>query len=126
MSCNCNRDNRVVIKKEITAGDTFSITYKHKQDGEIADMPEAYDLVIGLFDQNGARIAAYKYQDGDISNPETGVYKWTISHEASVALPDLVVIKMTIYSADLSFVQHCNQVVYVTVLRTEMNDELTT
>lgn len=127
MSCNCGR----IIKKEITAGDTFAITYKHKQNNVIADMPEAYDLVIGLRRENGMAIASYSYQDGEIKHEEgTGIYRWQISHEVSKSLNsdptkkqiEVVIVEMTVYSADYSFVQHCNESIQLFVAPSYMND----
>ena len=110
-----------MTKKEITAGDTFAVVYKHKPDGTIVDMPEAYDLAIGLRRENGEFIASFSYQAGDIVKTDTGVYRWEISHDLSKSLEGVVIIEMTVYSADYSFVQHCNEYIQLVVTPSFMN-----
>lgn len=109
---------------ERVAGDTFPIIYKHRQDGQIADLPEAYDYMIGLHKENGETITTFSYQNGDIIRTDVGTYVWRISHELSKKLKDIVVIEMVVYSADLSYVHHCNEPVHLKVIPSFMNEKI--
>ena len=111
-----------MIKREITAGDTFAVVYKHKPDGELVDMPDAYDIAIGLRRESGESIASFSYQDGDIEKTDTGTYRWQIGHELSKSLEGVVIIEMTVYSVDYSFVQHCNEYIQLVVTPSLMNE----
>ena len=53
-----------MIQREVIAGDTFPIIYRHRQNGQIADLPEGYDYMIGLHKENGENITTF-YNHGD-------------------------------------------------------------
>lgn len=110
--------------EEITAGDTFQITYKHRQDGELTDLPEGYDLLFGLRQEGSAEVIIYSYRNGDIENPDNGVYIKRIDHELSKALSGTIVIEMVIYSRDGSVVLHCGKPRRVEVNPSFMNEHL--
>ena len=75
------KNQSTMIEKEVVQGDTFPVVYKHMENGVLADLPEGYDVMIGLRKENSTAVTTFSYQNGDISNPETGVYRWKISHE---------------------------------------------
>ena len=113
-----------MIQREVMAGDTFPIVYKHKPNGELADLPEGYDYMIGLHQDGSNAVTTYSYQNGDITNPETGIYRWEISHELSKSLKGNIIVEMVIYSRDASFVKHCSEPIKLVVIPSFMNDEL--
>lgn len=114
-----------MIKREVMAGDTFSLVYKHKPEGVLTDMPDAYNLMIGLHTEGGSKVETFSYQDGDFEpQTETGVYRWTIKHELSKNLKGTVIAEMVLYSRDLSFVQHCGEPIKLTVIPSLMNEEI--
>ncbi len=114
-----------MIKKEVIAGDTFPIVYKYKQpDGTITDMPEGYDLMIGLRNEESKTVTTFSYQNGDIKNPEKGIYRWEISHKMSMNLKGDIVVEMVVYSRDGSVVKHCTDPVLLTVVPSFMNEHL--
>ncbi len=113
-----------MIQREVIAGDTFSIVYKHKPEGVLTNMPEAYNLMIGLHTEGGSKVKTYSYQDDEIENPDTGIYRWTIEHELSKSLKGPVIVEMVLYSRDLSFVQHCGEPIKLTVIPSLMNEEI--
>lgn len=110
--------------EEITAGDTFPISYKHKQDGVLTDLPEGYDLLFGLRQEGNSKVIIYSYRNGEIENPDKGVYVKRIDHELSKSLSGTIVIEMVIYSRDGSVVLHCGKPVKVEVHQSFMNDYL--
>ena len=113
-----------MIKKRVIAGDTFPIVYKHKPDGELSDLPEGYDYMIGLHRPGSQSVTTFSFRNGDISHPETGVYRWEISHKMSMGLNGNIIVEMVIYSRDGSFVKHCSEPIELEVLPSFMNDEL--
>lgn len=112
-----------MIKREVIAGDTFSIVYKHMPEGVLTDLPEGYDYVLGLRQEGGTRPMTFRLSENQIEHVEnSGIYTWKISHNLSKSLKDTVVVEMLIYSEDKSFVQHCNEPVYITVIPSFMNE----
>lgn len=114
-----------MIQREVIAGDTFPIafTYQDANKNPI-DLPEGYDYVIGLHQEGGKTVKVFSYQNGDIKNPETGVYKWEADHEFSMQLKGVIIVEMVIYSRDGSFVRHCKEPIRLTVLESFMNEYL--
>lgn len=106
------------------AGDTFPIVYKHKPNGELQDLPEGYDYVIGLHQEGSKKVEVFSYQNGDIKNTEKGVYLWEAEHEFSMQLKGVIIAEMVIYSRDGSFVRHCKEPIRLTVLESFMNEYL--
>lgn len=113
-----------MIRKQIIAGDTFPIIYMHKPNGVLEDLPAGYDYIIGLRLEGSERPMVFSYQDGDIANPETGVYRWECPHELSKTLKGNIIVEMVIYSRDASFVKHSNEPVVLEVTPSFMNEEL--
>ena len=113
-----------MIKKQVIAGDTFPIVYKHKPDGELSDLPEGYDYMIGLHQEGSTSVTVFSYQNGDIDNPDTGIYRWEISHDMSKNLKGNIIVEMVIYSRDASFVKHCSEPIILEVIPSFMNDQL--
>ena len=110
--------------EEMTAGDTLPIVYKHKINDEYVNLPEGYDLIFGLRQENGSSVVTYSYQNNEIENTEAGVYMKRLDHEFSKSLSGTIVIEMVIYSRDGSFVQHCGSPRKVKVLPSFMNEYL--
>ena len=113
-----------MIQREVIAGDTFPIIYRHRQNGQIADLPVGYDYMIGLHKENGENITTFSYQNGDIERTELGTYVWKISHDLSKQLKGTVVVEMVVYSADLSYVHHCNEPIQLKVIPSFMNEKI--
>ena len=113
-----------MIKRQVIAGDTFPIVYKHKPNGELQDLPEGYDYMIGLRPENGQKVTVFSYQNGDITNPETGIYRWEIRHDLSKSLKGNIIVEMVIYSRDASFVKHCTEPILLEVIQSFMNEQL--
>ena len=113
-----------MMHREVIAGDTFPIIYKHKENGVLADLPEGYDYMIGLRQEGSRLVTTFSYQNGDIENTETGVYRWQISHAMSVTLKGSIVVEMVIYSRDASFVKHCGEPIKLDVIESFMNEHL--
>ena len=113
-----------MIPEEITAGDTFVIRYKHKQNEELADLPEGYELLYGLRQEGSHKVIVYSYRNGEIENPDKGVYIKRIDHELSKSLSGTIVIEMVIYSRDGSVVLHCGRPRRVVVNQSFMNEYL--
>lgn len=113
-----------MIKKKVVAGDTFPITYTHKSNGVVADLPEGYDYMIGLRNEGSDAVTVFSYQNGDIKNPETGIYRWEISHKLSKTLEGNIIVEMVIYSRDASVVHHCSEPVVLEVIQSFMNEHL--
>lgn len=111
-----------MINRKVIAGDTFSIVYYHKQGDTIADLPEGYDYVIGLRQEDGKTVTSFKYSKGEIQKTATGTYRWKISYELSKTLKDVVIAEMLIYSIDRAFVQHCEEPIRIEVIPSFMND----
>lgn len=118
------KNQSTMIEKEVVQGDTFPVVYKHMENGVLADLPEGYDVMIGLRKENSTAVTTFSYQNGDISNPETGVYRWKISHELSMSLEGNIEVEMVLYSRDGSFVKHCTDPVKLTVIPSFMNEKL--
>ena len=110
--------------EEMTAGDTLPIVYKHKINDEYVNLPEGYDLIFGLRQENGSSVVTYSYQNNEIENTEAGFYMKRLDHEFSKSLSGTIVIEMVIYSRDGSFVQHCGSPRKVKVLPSFMNEYL--
>ena len=110
--------------EEMTAGDTLPIVYKHRINDEFVNLPEGYDLMFGLRQEDSKSVVTYSYQSGEIENPEKGVYKKRLDHKFSQSLSGTIVIEMVIYSRDGSFVQHCGSPRKVKVLPSFMNEHL--
>ena len=115
-----------MIKKQITAGETFPIVYRHRPDGVPANLPEGYDYMIGLRQEGSQSVRTFSYRNGEIENPEAGVYRWTISHEMSMNLRGNIVVSVVVYSRDASFVKYCDDPVVLEVTPCYMNDQLDT
>ena len=98
-----------MIKQKVVAGDTFPITYTHKSNGVVANLPEGYDYMIGLRKEGEDAVTVFSYQNGDIKNPETGIYR---------------IVEMVIYSRDASVVHHCSEPVVLEVIQSFMNEHL--
>ncbi len=113
-----------MMPEEITAGDTFMIRYKHKQEGVPTDLPEGYDLLFGLRQEGAHKVIVYSYRNGEIENPDKGVYKKIVDHELSKTLSGTIVIEMVIYSRDGSVVLHCGKPQKVKVNQSFMNEYL--
>ena len=113
-----------MILEEITAGDTFPIKYVHKQDQELADLPEGYELLFGLRQEGGNKVIVYSYRNGDIENTDKGIYIKRIDHKLSKSLSGTIVIEMVIYSRDGSVVLHCGKPRRVVVNQSFMNEYL--
>lgn len=114
-----------MIEKEVVQGDTFPVVYKHMENGVLADLPEGYDLIIGLRRDNSKVVTTFSYQNGDFeSQTETGVYRWKISHKLSMSLEGSVVVEMVLYSRDGSFVKHCTDPIKLKVIESFMNEHL--
>lgn len=113
-----------MIKKEVIAGDTFPIVYKHKVNGTIVDLPEGYDYMIGLRQEGSQNVTTFSYLKGDITPDGIGTYRWEISHELSKSLKGDIVVEMVIYNSDGSFVKHCSEPIMLTVIPSFMNEHL--
>ena len=113
-----------MIRREVIAGDTFPIIYKHKENGVLANLPEGYDLMIGLHQEGSKQVTTFSYLSGDIDNPEPGIYKWQISHDMSKALRGSIIVEVAIYSIDGSFVKHCIEQIKLNVIGSQMNEYL--
>lgn len=113
-----------MIEREVMAGDTFPIVYEHKPKGQLQNLPEGYDYVIGLRPENGKNVTVYSYQNGDITTEETGIYRWKISHELSKSLKGVIIVEMVVYSRDGSVVRHCKEPIRLTILESFMNEHL--
>ena len=123
----CNKQKRPeMIKRQVIAGDTFPIVSKHKPNGVLQDLPEGYDYMIGLRQEGSKSTTTFSYQNGDISNPETGVYRWEVSHEMSKNLKGDIIVEMVVYSRDASFVKHCSEPIVLEVIPSFMNEQLDT
>lgn len=110
-------------QRTVIAGDTFSIVYKHKPEGTLADLPEGYEYVLGLRKVGGKEVKAFKLSKGEISHSEgPGVYRWTAEYEFSKSLSGEIVAEMLFYSADKTVVQHCNEPLGIKVLPSFMNE----
>ena len=110
--------------EEITAGDTFQISYTHKQNKEVTDLPEGYELLFGLRQEGNSNVIIYSYRNGEIENPDKGVYVKRIDHKLSKSLSGTIVIEMVIYSRDGSVVLHCGKPRKVEVHQSFMNEYL--
>ena len=113
-----------MIRKRIIAGDTFPIIYKNKPNGELEDLPEGYDYMIGLRQEGSKKPMVFSYQNGDITNPERGIYRWECKHELSKALKGNIIVEMVLYSRDGSFVKHCSEPLMLEVQESFMNEQL--
>lgn len=113
-----------MIRREVIAGDTFPIIYKHKENGVLANLPEGYDYMIGLHKEGSRSVTTFSYLNGDIDNSETGIYRWQISHELSKSLRGSVIVEVAIYSIDGSFVKHGIEQIKLNVAESQMNDYL--
>ena len=113
-----------MIRKQVIAGDTFTIVYKHKPNGNLEDLPEGYDYMIGLRQEGGQSVTVFSYQNGDIKKEETGVYLWEISHDMSKSLKGCIIVEMVIYSRDAKFVKHCTEPITLEVIPSFMNEHL--
>ena len=113
-----------MIKMKVVAGDTFPITYTHKSNGVVADLPEGYDYMIGLRKEGEDAVTVFSYQNGDIKNTGTGIYRWEIRHELSKKLKGNIMVEMVIYSRDASVVKHCSEPVVLEVIPSFMNEHL--
>lgn len=113
-----------MIKKEVIAGDTFPIVYKHKENGIIANMPEGYDFMIGLRKKGSQTATIFSYRKGDIAQVGTGTYRWEISHEMSTNLEGDIMVELVVYNRDGSFVKHCIEPIMLSVLPSFMNEHL--
>lgn len=113
-----------MIPEEITAGDTFLLRYKHKQEGVLTEIPEGYDILFGLRQEGGHKVIVYSYRNGEIENPDKGVYSKLIDHDLSKTLSGTIVIEMVIYSRNGSVVQHCCHPKKVKVNPSFMNEYL--
>lgn len=112
-----------MIQREVIAGDTFSIVYKHMPEGVLVDLPEGYDYVLGLRQEGGTHPMTFKLSENQIQHePGTGIYTWKISHDLSKSLKGTVMVEMLVYSIDRAFVQHCNEPVRITVIPSFMNE----
>ena len=110
-----------MIKKQVIAGDTFPIDYKHKPKGVLSDLEEGYDYMIGLHQEGSKEVMTFSYQNGDITNPEKGIYQWKISHDLSKSLKGNIIVEMVIYSRDASLVKHCTEPILLEVIQSFMN-----
>ena len=113
-----------MIKKPIIAGDTFPIVYKHMPNGELRDLPDGFDYMIGLRQEGSKRPMVFSYRNGDIENPDKGVYRWECKHDLSMSLSGNIIAEMVIYSRDGSFVKHCSEPILLEVQESFMNDQL--
>ena len=113
-----------MIKKQVIAGDTFPIDYKHKPNGVLSDLDDGYDYMIGLHQEGSKEVITFSYQNGDITNPETGVYHWEITHELSKKLKGNIIVEMVIYSRNAKFVKHCTEPIVLEVIPSFMNEHL--
>lgn len=113
-----------MIPEEITAGDTFLIRYKHKQEKMLADLPEGYDLVFGLRQEGSRKVIVYSYRNGEIENPDKGIYVKRIDYDLSKSLSGTIIIEMVVYSRDGSVVLHCGKPRKVEVHPSFMNEYL--
>ena len=113
-----------MIPEEITAGDTFFIRYKHKQEEVLTEIPEGYDLLFGLRQEGGNKVIVYSYRNGDIENTDKGIYVRKVDHELSKSLSGTIVIEMVLYSRDGSVVLHCGNPKKVVVHPSFMNEYL--
>lgn len=113
-----------MIKREVIAGDTFPIVYKHKENGTVVDLPEGYDLMIGLRKEGSQNVTTFSYKKGEIAKGGTGIYRWEIGHELSKSLRGDIVVEMVIYNSDASFVKHCTEPIVLTVIPSFMNEHL--
>ena len=113
-----------MIEKPIMAGDTFPIVYKHMPNGELADLPEGYDYMIGLRPEDGKKLTVFSYRNGDIANPDKGIYRWECKHDLSMTLHGNIIAEMVIYSRDGSFVKHCSEPILLKVIPSFMNEVL--
>ena len=113
-----------MIKKPIIAGDTFPIVYKHMPNGELRDLPDGFDYMIGLRQEGSKKPMVFSYRNGDILNPDKGVYRWECKHDLSMSLSGNIIAEMVIYSRDGSFVKHCSEPLLLEVQQSFMNDQL--
>lgn len=113
-----------MIRKRIIAGNTFPIIYKHKPNGELEDLPDGYDYMIGLRQEGSQTPMVFSYQNGDIANPERGIYRWECKHELSKTLKGNIIVEMVLYSRDMSFVMHCSEPFTLEVIPSFMNEQL--
>lgn len=111
-------------EEETTAGDTFLIRYKHKENEILTDLPEGYDLLFGLRQEGNNTVIIYSYRNGEIENSERGIYVKRIDHKLSKTLSGTIVIEMVIYSRDGSVVLHCGKPKKVVVHPSFMNEYL--
>jgi len=113
-----------MIEREVIAGDTFSLTYKYMPEGVLTDMPEAYNIKVGLHTEGGSLVRVYSYLAGEIKNPDKGIYRWTIDYDTSKNLKGYIIAEMMLYSSDKSVVVHCSEPIRIHVIPSLMNSEI--
>lgn len=116
-----NTTKKETIPFTMQQGDTFNVIYQYKEDDVVTDLPEGYDILVGLYDKKGTMLAHGSYSGGEIQKSGTK-YKMYVDHDTSMLLKGDVYMEITLKSSDDSFVDHTTEVVVIKFEERNNND----
>lgn len=108
----------------IQQGDTFSIVFQYKEEGNAMELPAGYDLIVGIYDSVGELLKSARLSDGSITINKNGTYSMPISHEECMSMIGQVTIELTIADDKRDVVDHASDVVIMTIKPRRNNDLL--
>jgi hypothetical protein len=94
----------------IPKGNTFSVVFQYKEDGTPTQMPEGYDMVVGLYNYNGDVVIDARVSNGRLSF-EQDRYILKVTHEESLSIEGSATIELTIINSNLEIVEHASDVI---------------
>ena len=107
---NCNYIGSSEIREQ--QGGVFWLAFAYSEDNEQIQLPEGCGFLIGLYDMNGGLVASFKSSEGQVEYND-GIYLIKITHDISKKIVGEVLMEITVYSQDLTVVEHTTDIVRI-------------
>lgn len=118
MSCGCSnngsgcRNNGVLATMQ--TGDTIPVSMRLWKDGEVSQLWDGSDIIVGFYDKDGNLLAVCDVNGGRVTYDSVNHrYVMTVSHEESLLMKKAVYVELTVTEDFGNTVYHGDKVVKV-------------
>lgn len=102
------KTNEIIVSQ----GNTFTMTFSYKEDGVQKNLPDGYDMIVGLYDYTGKIVLDARVSNGRLSfDGERYVLK--VKHDESVLMIGFVTVELTIIDSNLDIVEHATDTIHL-------------
>ena len=109
MTCNCKRLSRNEVIP-VPRGNTFRCVFKYKENGIAKEMPDGYDMIVGIYNYKGDVVIDASVSNGRLVFVQNS-YVLKVTHEESLSMEGSATMELTIINSNLEEVEHASDVI---------------